>query len=267
MILLEMIFIFFLGAIFGSFALVLVDRGQKGKSLLGFSACDHCGRQLAWFDNIPVFSFLFLRGRCRRCRKKLSLQYPLTEILMGTVFLLLAFEKGLFLQYLSAAKVLEISFFLLVGFLLVCILIWDWKYMIIPDGLVLGGAIVTAGFQLFLYFRSPFHFFSLANEFFSGLVGALIVGGFFYLMYVFSKGRWIGGGDVKLGAWLGLLVGAKMVFLLLLIAYVSGALVALTLLARKKKQLDSQLPFGPFLVLSAFLLLLWGKEIAHWFWG
>lgn len=267
MLIINIFFIFCLGLIFGSFTNVLVDRGQKGKSLSGFSRCDFCGYRLKWFDNIPVFSFLFLKAKCRKCYKKLSWQYPVVELGMGLLFLFICWQTGFFEGFLSFEKIIDTSFYLITGFLFLAIFLWDLKYMIIPNGLVLGGVIVTLVYYFYQFLVGDCSLLDVHCVFTANLIGGLIVSLFFYLMFVFSKGKWIGGGDVKLGFWLGLLVGLQMVYMMLLISYLSGALVGLWLLAKKKKKMNSQLPFGPFLILGTFVTLIWGERMLEWWRG
>lgn len=241
-----------------------MDRGQKNKSLNGRSKCDFCHYKLCWFDNIPVFSWFFLGGKCRKCGKKLSVQYPIVEILMGGLFLLSAIQGGLTQPFWGMAEVARTLFFVFFSFLFLTIALWDWKYMLIPDGLVwlgIGGAILkVASFGIL---EKNCFFLGWNCVFPQALLGAGIVFGFFFLMFQFSAGRWIGGGDVRLGVLIGLLAGLSGVYWLLMIAYVSGALVAISLLLTKRKKMNSRLPFGPFLLFSSFVLLLWQVEIGR----
>ena len=299
--------IFILGTFFGSFTNVLVDRGQKRKSILGRSKCDFCGYKLKWYDNVPIISFLAIGARCRKCGKKLSWQYPIVEIAMGLMFVLMSWKAGLLgVQYLpgyfdpgnqeatsqirsvdptggrdlgvldganqsqgplSAWQILDLSFYLIIGFLFVVIFLWDLKYMIIPDGLVLGGLIITVLYYFYRYYFASCSMFDYNCYIGQNVLGAVIVGGFFYALFHYSKGRWIGGGDVKLGAWLGFLIGWQYSYFFLLIAYVLGAAVALVLLGGQKKKLNSQIPFGPFLLISALIILLWGDNLMGWWKG
>jgi len=261
LVIFKTIFIFGLGMILGSFSNVLVDRTQKKKSLLGRSKCDKCGYQLSWFDNLPVLSFLWLKGRCRKCQKKINWQYPLVELFFGLIFLTVGWQSNLITGWLlDWREILEVSFLLLTSFVLGVIFIWDLKYMIIPDGLVGGGIIIGVVYYGYLYGTGNVTLLNVNNQLFSGLIGGGIVSGFFYLLYQFSHGRWIGGGDVKLGFWLGFLVGWKLIYGLLLLAYVSGSVGAIILLIGGKKKLQSKIPFGPFLVASAWVMLLWGDK-------
>lgn len=257
--------IFIWGTIWGSFANVLVERGQKKKSLLGRSKCDFCGYTLRWFDNIPLLSFLIIGGKCRKCHKKLSWQYSAVELGMGLMFVLMAWKAGILavdpLIGLSSQTLIELIYYLAIGFILFTIFLWDWKYMIIPDYLVAVGLGLSIIFSLYNYFYSPCSLFNYQCYVSSNLLGGLLVSGFFYLMFAFSKGKWIGGGDVKLGFWLGYMVSWRNVYFFLLIAYVLGSLVALGLLWKRKKKMSSQIAFGPFLIVSAILIIIFEQDL------
>jgi prepilin signal peptidase PulO-like enzyme (type II secretory pathway) len=259
--------IFLTGLCMGSFLNVLVDRGQKGESLLGWSQCDHCGYRLRWYDNVPILSFLFLRGRCRKCGQKLSWQYPIVELGMGLLFLIVGYKIG-FLDLVLVDQTYfdtwESLFIVLTVFLLAAVFLWDLKYMVIPNELVLAGLSVAFFYSIYQQFNLGTSWFDIYSPVISGLVGSLIVSGFFYLLYFFSKGKWIGGGDVKLGLWIGWLSGWQMAYLMLLVAYVLGAAVSVALLALKKKKMNSQVPFGPFLILGCLIVLFWGESVIQW---
>lgn len=257
-----LLFLFLSGLCLGSFANVLVDRGQKNKSLNGRSQCDFCHYQLQWFDNIPVLSWFFLGGKCRKCGKKLSVQYPIIELLMGLFFLLSAIEGGMNSPFWGKEEMIKTFFFTFFSFLFLVIAIWDWKYMLIPDNLVWLG-IVMAFLKVLsiVLLEKNCAWSGWECAFPQAFLGGLVVFGFFFLMFQFSSGHWIGEGDVKLGFLIGVLAGLKDVYWLLMLAYLSGALVAVFLLLKKKKKMNSRLPFGPFLLFASFVLLLWGEEI------
>lgn len=264
--------IFLIGLCLGSFTNVLVDRGQKNQSLLGLSKCDFCGYELKWHDNIPVASFLFLRGKCRQCGKKLSWQYPAVELGVGLLFLLVGFQTSFVNSSLLMAdtfelnidKIVQASFLLTTAFLFAVVFLWDLKYMVIPNEIVITGIFVAVAYSIYRYAVSACSFFEPTCHVSSNLIGAFAVGLFFYLMYYFSKGKWIGGGDIKLGFWLGWLTGWQMVYPMLLVAYVSGALVSVGLLVLKKRKMNSQVPFGPFLLFGCFFILFWGEKMIEW---
>jgi len=259
--------LFLLGLCWGSFTNVLIDRGQKKKSLWGRSKCDYCNYKLKWFDNIPVFSFIFLQGICRKCKKKLSWQYPMVEFSTGLVFVLTFWmlnsggliEIGIF----DLRFFLSLFYYLIVIYFLWAILIWDFKYMIIPDFLVVIGISVTVLYKIYETLIEKSFLISFDSAILSALLGGILLSGFFGVMFWFSKGKWIGGGDVKLGFWLGLLVGLKMVYFLILLAYTSGAIVAIFLLIFSKKKMKSEIPFGPFLIISSVVIIFYQDYIVR----
>lgn len=265
MFFLKIFILFYLGACLGSFTNVLVDRGQQGKSLLGRSKCDFCGHALRWFENIPVLGFFLVRGKCRACQKKLSWQYPLVELALALLFVAIGFWTGFVGQVVTWEGAIETSYYLFMSFILVAIFVWDLKYMIVPNPLVAAGVLVSLLFVFWKYFSSDCLFFELDCFVASAVVGGAIVGGFFYFLYFISKGKFIGGGDVKLGFLLGMMVGWKLTYFLLLFAYVLGAVVAIYLLLTKKKRMNSHIPFGPFLIASTFLVLFFGEKLIYWY--
>ncbi len=266
LILFKIIAVFILGLIFGSFGQVVVERGQNKKSLSGRSECDSCGKKIAWYDNIPLLSYVLLKGRCRNCGKKISWRYPATELLFGVVFVLVAWQKGFIFGWLDQKELIDTIFYLAISFVLLVILIWDLRYMIIPDGLVVGGLVLAVIYFGYRYLISPDFLMALNTDLTRNFLGGLIVGGFFYFLFTVSRGRWIGGGDVKLGFLLGFLVGWKMSYLFLMLSYILGAVPAVYLLLTKKVTPKTKIPFGPFLILAGFILMLWGEVVWRW-WG
>jgi prepilin signal peptidase PulO-like enzyme (type II secretory pathway) len=165
-------------------------------------------------------------------------------------------------ELFDVRTMVDLVYYLAVGFLLAVIFVWDIKYMIIPDMLVVSGIVVTAVWMLFRYsIGDACRLTDMACSPLGALAGAAMVSGFFGLMFYLSRGRWIGGGDVKLGVWLGLIVGWQYVYFLLLITYVTGALAAIIMLALGSKKMKSQIPFGPFLVISTLGIILWNQQI------
>jgi len=283
----KIVIIFVLGLIFGSFANVVVDRegGQKGgegenkknnekknkkrdkKSRegesfwRGRSKCDYCQQKIVWYDNIPLISYILLRGKCRHCQKKISWQYPAVELLFAFGFLLASWQAGGLTGFLTTENLITTIFYLAISFILLTILVWDLKFMIIPDGLVVGGLVLAVIYFGYQYIISPDYLMSVQTDLTRNFLGGVIVGGFFLAMFQFSRGRWIGGGDVKLGFLLGFLVGWQSSYLLLLLAYILGAIPAIYLLITGKVTAKTKIPFGPFLVIAELIVLFWGKEI------
>lgn len=238
--------IFFLGASVGSFLNVVISRLATGESILRSpSHCPLCGHRLGPHELIPLVSFVVQRGRCRSCGKRISWQYPLVELTTSLVFLLLFLRFGLTLPFLVG--VVSASFLLV-------IFVYDLKHQLILDRVTIP-AIVFGLLAVFL----------LGSSILSAIVGGAIGAGFFALQYAVSKGRWIGGGDIRLGAFLGVLLGWEKLLLTLLLAYVSGALVATALVVTGAKRWGSQLAFGTFLAAAGFVSFLVGDELIRWY--
>jgi len=250
------LYFFVLGALVGSFLNVVIFRLNAGQQfLLGRSKCPACSHQLGFKDLWPIISFIFLRGSCRYCQKKICWQYFIVETITG-----LAFTVG-YLHYLSQAVDLTqawklfAAYLVLTGFLII-IFVYDFKYYLILDKVSLSCFILALIFGLWLNLN-------LLNL----LLAAVLVGGFFLLQFIISGGRWIGGGDIRLGLVMGAILGWPQVLTALFIAYILGALMGLILILFKRKKWQSQLPFGTFLSLATWLVLLWGEPIVSWYWN
>lgn len=243
--------IFFLGLSLGSFLNSWIWRTRENiKIINGRSMCPHCRRQLSWYENIPVLSYLFLWGKCRTCKKPIPKHFIFVEIGAALIFVLVAWKN------LNSAAVVPALFFRDITFvvLLIVIFIYDYLYQEILPGVVWVGALSGLFFNLYLGY-----------SLISMLVSLLIAGGFFWLQYVVSKGRWIGGGDVRMGVMMGIWLGWPQVVVALFLAYVMGSIVSLLLMALGKKQLTSVIPFGTYLALGTFVVLLWGQQILGWY--
>ena len=234
------------------------EKLQKLSILRGRSMCPHCGHQLAAKDLVPVLSWVGLGGKCRYCRKPISWQYPVVELATAAVFVAsyiwwpLAFTGfGIF------AFILWLIF--LVGFM--ALAVYDIKWFLLPDKIV-WPLVALAAAQVLTHFAYWDHDLWVLGE---AAIGVLVASGFFYVLYVLSKGRWIGGGDVKLGLVIGLLVGGPLPALLVLyFASILGLIVSLPLLINKKLKRSSVIPFGPFLLLATIIVQLFGANITSW---
>ncbi len=254
------IFIFIFGLVIGSGLNALEFRYDNKKSfLVGRSICPHCKHELGGWDLIPVLSYLSLSGKCRYCNKKISWHYPVIEVLTAVSFTLYA----LFSDFIDHTELFSFSFFvsLFAGFviitLLVFLLLYDAHHQILPNGILLLLGVVGALASWFIFNQT------LVNI----LLGAVIGFGFFGLMYLVSKGKWIGFGDVKFGIALGLTLSSPLIFFCLFAAYIIGAVYAGFVLARKEKGMKDKIAFGPFLSLAAILALIVGPNIIHWYIG
>ena len=271
-------FIFLIGLFFGSFLNVLADRLPNGKSMLGRSSCDFCKHVLGTKDLIPLFSFIYLRGKCRYCAKKLSFNYPLLELVTGFGFVLsfilvnFQYYLSLFgLNYLTKFESLHLLmsvslqpsilalylFAFIITSVLIVIFFADFRYGIIPDTMIAVGVLATVVWLLFLG-RDDF-----INHFIAG-AGAFL---FFYLLFVLTRQKGIGFGDVKFAFFMGLLLGVTDVIFALYIAFLTGGIVGIILILWKKKQMKSAISFGPFLVLGTFISFFLSSLFIPVIWG
>lgn len=248
------IFVFILGLIIGSFLNVVIVRLKAKKQFLtGHSQCPQCGHQLAWLDLIPILSFLFLRGKCHYCKAKISWQYPLMEIATGLIFFIGYWH---YLTVSDSLNQLIISYLIYLVFscFLLIIFVYDLKYYLILDKVSLSALIAAVALN-----------YLLGRPMLNLLLAALLIGGFFLLQFIFSKGKWIGGGDIRLGLVMGAMLGWPMALTALVLAYVIGAVVGLLLVLLKQKSWHSQLPFGAFLAPATWVVYLWGSNIVAWY--
>jgi prepilin signal peptidase PulO-like enzyme (type II secretory pathway) len=278
------LYIFLFGLAIGSFLNVVIWRAKNGETILGRSHCPHCKRQIVWYDNIPLLSFILLRGRCRNCQGAISAQYPLVEFATALLFSVAfyynfqffpplrdpAVAVAIFNQF-SIVKILPLirDWFLIAA--MVAIFVIDLRWYLILDVISLPAAAII--FILNLLIGDPtYNLCRLENLWscnplsWSGLLISAVIGGsFFLLQFIVSRGRWIGGGDIRLGLLMGLALGWPQILLALMLAYFAGSIVGLGLMAIGKKQWGSMLPFGVFLAPATIATLFWGKEILHWY--
>jgi leader peptidase (prepilin peptidase)/N-methyltransferase len=260
MIFILTIIFFIFGLIIGSFLNVVIIRLNTQRSFGGRSGCMSCQNQLTWYELIPVFSFLGLRGRCKNCQAKISIQYPIVEFLTGLVFamLFLKFQNMFFLDTLIFS--FTYAYFAVAFSLLLVIAVYDLKHKIIPDSLSLSLGILSF---LGLFFFNSFGFFLHMPSVLEFLSGFIIAAPFVFFWLV-SKGRWMGLGDAKLAISLGWLLGLSRAFSGVVIAFWVGAVFGLVLVIFSKKHgMKSEIPFAPYLVLGAFLVFLFGLNLFH----
>lgn len=265
-----------LGLCFGSFVNALVWRlheknKKKSKNakknahkkelsiLNGRSMCPRCYHTLSAMDLIPIVSWIGLRGKCRYCHKKISLQYPLIELLTAVVFV---FSYVFWPIGFGAMGLFNLVIWYVVAIGLMALLVYDLKWMLLPDrivyplvmlaaiGVVVNIAVFDGGLRM------------------AGEVGLslLVASGFFYAIYQYSKGTWIGGGDVKLGLLIGLVIARPMEsFLVLFTASLLGTVTILPGLFSRKLKTTSRIPFGPYLIIATLIVKLFGGSIVAWY--
>jgi len=240
------------GAIFGSFANVVIYRLPAGKSIVKpGSACGSCGAPVKWYNNVPILAWFWLRGKCANCKAKYSFRYPMVELLMAVLFAGAAYRFGLSWTLIEA---------LIYIFCVVCASFIDLDHMILPDKFTLSGIVIgLIGAAL-----NP------EREFLPALYGVLAGGGFLwavaYLYYVFRGREGMGGGDIKLLAWIGAVMGWKAVPLVILSSSLLGSIIGLILAARTKDKMQYAIPFGPYLAGASLLYLIFhGERLADWY--
>ncbi len=251
------ILIFIFGTIIGSFLNVCIYRLPLGLSLARKpSSCPACGRRLGAFDLVPVLSYVWLGGKCRGCKQKISAAYPLIEALTGILFLLLYLRFGL-------SPVLPVYAALIS--LLIVIAVIDMRHMEIPNGLVIAG--LTVGFiQLAITAATglfdPWH--SYVIGFFVGALPLLLIALLGALLF---KKEAMGGGDIKMMAFCGLITGWRLVIPAYFIGIFTGAILSIILIAAKQKKRGDAIPFGPFLALGVTVSVFFGNELINWYLG
>jgi prepilin signal peptidase PulO-like enzyme (type II secretory pathway) len=259
-----------LGLAFGSFINALVwrthEKGKKKKKTLknlsivsGRSMCPNCKHTLSTQDLVPIFSWIVLRGKCRYCQKSISPQYPLVEALTAIIFVLSyvwwpstihGHQYALFTLWLLS----------LIG--LIALLVYDLKWHLLPNHYIFPLYAVGLVYALINILSAGNHSKALLNEVLAVIVG----GGIFYALFQISQGKWIGGGDVKLGYLLGLIAGtpgrsALLIFIASLLGSVFGILSILVL----KNDRKSNIAFGPYLIIAAVIVQFFGHDILNWY--
>ncbi len=239
-----------------------IKKLKKKKSwfpewLLGRSYCDHCKKELLWHDNIPLLSFVLLRGKCRFCKKRISKQYPLIELLTALEFVWIYWllrQFSFFGRMEGFYSFALLAYWLYIFSSLAVIFIVDLKSGIIPDWVVLPAIIIS----ILRLFESGRWIFFLAG------LGAA---GFFLALFLITRGKGLGFGDVKLAFLLGLFLGLPEVIVALFLAFLTGGFLAVILILLGKKRFGQTLPFGPFLVIGAIGAKIWGGIIWSWYMG
>jgi leader peptidase (prepilin peptidase)/N-methyltransferase len=243
--------VFTFGLVIGSFLNVVIFRMPRQLSFArGRSACPHCGHLIAWYQNIPLASFLALRGRCAACGGRISPRYPAVELITGLAFLGWVWRLGFTVEafgYIYLSSILIAVFFI------------DWEFQIIPDRLTYPSLAVGLVWSYF----APL---GIVDSLIGGAVGG--VG----LLAVALAGDWLfkkesmGGGDIKLAAVLGSFLGWRLVVLVFFLSAFLGAVVSIVwLLVSREMRQKRLIPFGPFLALAAVIAAIWGPQLIRWY--
>ncbi len=244
-------FIFLFGLIIGSFLNAVVYRLEKGGSIITQrSRCPHCGHMLSWYELVPLVSFIVQLRRCRACKQFISWQYLAVELATGALFI------WLFLLF-PQAPIGYLAYLFFVVSSLIIIFIFDLKHYIIPNrvlypltAVVFSYAVATNGFSKELGYHA---------------LAAVLASGFFLALYLVSKGKWIGFGDVKFAVCMGFFLEPWLTLVAFFVSYFAGAIASGIVLLLRRKSLHSEIPFGPFLVLGTLVAFAYGNELIVWY--
>jgi leader peptidase (prepilin peptidase) / N-methyltransferase len=243
---LEPLTIFIVGLIIGSFCNVVIYRLPQGKSIITpGSRCPSCTAPIHPWDNIPVLSYLLLRGRCRACNEPISLRYPSVELISGVLYVLFWFKLAFSIHFAVYAALTST---------LLTVAVIDYDHKIIPNTITIPGIVIGLGLSIWALPITPL----------ASLLGILLGGAFFYLIALVSRGG-MGGGDIKLIAMIGAFLGWQGTLFTIFSGALLGSLVGVTLMLLGKKGRKDKVPFGPFLSVGAIPFMLYGDDLIHWY--
>jgi leader peptidase (prepilin peptidase)/N-methyltransferase len=255
--------LFVTGLIVGSFLNFLIYRLSFSSfsfweflNLKGRSYCPFCKHVLGWSDLIPVLSFILLRGRCRYCRQRISLQYPLVELATAFLFILVfQNQSAIHIQGWATFDFATLLYLYAVFCFLIIIFVYDLRHYIIPDKIVYSAIGLVFAFSLF-------NSYILKQEsFLNPLLSAFFSAAFFLLIVLVSRGKEMGLGDVKLAFFMGLFLGWPNILVALFFAFFIGAVIGVILIFFGKKTLKSEVPFGPFLVIGVLISFFFSNDL------
>jgi prepilin signal peptidase PulO-like enzyme (type II secretory pathway) len=255
------IYTFVIGTAFGSFALAMTDRMKAKKDWVrGRSECDSCKHRLEPKDLVPIISWLSTGGKCRYCNARLSKAYPLAELACGLAFLL----SYIFVPYELSGYGLAVFGLWLFGLVIMAsLVVFDLRWFLLPNKLVYPLQITALIHWIIITTNNAI---PLSKDLMNIGLTLLVSSGIFYLLHIFSSGRWIGDGDVRLGVAMGLFLSSPSVaWLAIFVASLSGVIIAIPSLVKSKKALKMKLPFGPMLIVGLVFTYLFGAQIIDWY--
>ena len=283
------LFLFFFGTIIGSFLNVVILRSERNQEIVKTpSHCDNCGAKLNIWENIPLFSYIFLRGRCSKCKAKISVINPISEFSVGVLFVLI-FWRFLQIPFFQSAFINTDIFHVLVNFLpvilwliyvsiLFLISVYDVRNLVVLDGFLLAGFVVSLlgegllflinKYQPIVFFDyyhnllgSASFFFPEIPGIFSNILGMIIAFMFIKIIVWITKGKAMGDGDPYIAGFIGFILGTPAVFAFLFLSFIIGGLACFLLILFGKKKVKQYVAFGPYLVLGGLLVFFWGEKI------
>jgi leader peptidase (prepilin peptidase)/N-methyltransferase len=225
----------------------------------GHSMCPHCRHKLAAIDLIPLFSWLSVKGKCRYCGQSISLQYPLVELIAALLFVA-SYVWWPFYIHGSQLALFIVWLLILVG--LLALAVYDLRWFLLPNRIIYPLGCLAIIYAVVNVISASRPLTALLDT----IIAVIIGGGIFYALFQLSKGRWIGGGDVRLGWLLGLIAGTPdHSILFIFLASILGTIVSLPLLSAHRLKRNSVIPFGPFLIAGSIITQLFGTNIIHWY--
>lgn len=251
------LYLFFLGAVFGSFVGAMVWRLKTGRKLAADrSECEHCHHKLSVLDLLPLVSWLWLRGRCRYCKKTIGWTPFILELSLGLVFALsyIAWPYGLS----DPLSIALLALWLVSCVMLAILFLYDLRWFLLPDKVMWPLFGVGA---VYFTVNALAGGLSLSQAVPELAFGLLPIAGVYYVLYIVSKGEWVGFGDVKLGIFMGFVLGWQGALLALMLANCIGLAVIAPGLLSGKLSRSSHIPFGPFLIIATLIALLWGEQL------
>lgn len=238
------IIIFLYGIVIGSFLNVCIYRLPEKENIVKIrSHCMNCGYQLKWYDLVPLFSYLFLGGKCRKCKQKISVQYPLIELLNGILYCMVFAEYGVSVESLLYALLVSA---------LITLSVIDFRTYEIPVGI-----------NIFILALGLIRVLTDYTDWLDYAVGFILVSGFLYIVYLITKGRGIGGGDIKLMAVCGLLLGWKLILLSFVLGCIIGSVIHV--IRMKVSGQGHVLAFGPYLSIGVMISVFAGNQLIMWY--
>jgi prepilin signal peptidase PulO-like enzyme (type II secretory pathway) len=291
----RIIFGFIVGLFIGSFLDCIANRSFTNTSFLGRSFCDHCHKTLAWYHMVPVFSYFFLQGKCAYCRKKISPESTLVELITGLITAVVVFNlipPGILSLPLESQILFSMDtvFKLFAVYVFIVVFITDIKSGLIPDRITYPAVIIAAVYILFStaakislfywslknselgqYLLPPNsdyfyrHSMDLTSNIGWSFASGIGVGFFFLLLILVTRGRGMGGGDMKLGVFIGLVLSFPNSLAAIMLAFLLGSVFGVALIISRFKKFGQTIPFGPFLAIASIITLIWGEQIINWY--
>ncbi len=269
--------LFISGLIIGSFVNALQYRIQVNKKNIGRSYCPKCKHQLVWYDIFPVLSWITLLGKCRYCQKRISIQYPLIEMITGGLFVSIGIKSGLVLKindvlfgFINISNILITKYLfmllllLLITTILILLALHDAKTSYILSFYVYAGIVLSIGYHLIEY-GGKWQIDKIFNYLLPFLISGIIPALLFLLLCVFSRGKWMGAGDAELALFTGIFLGLFLTPVAYYFAFIVGAVYGVSKIITKKSKMKSAIPFGPFLVTGCFFAYICGDYLITYY--